>query len=152
QPKLLGLKEILEAFIAHRREVVTRRTIFDLRKARERAHVLEGLAVALANIDEVIALIKASANPADAKAGLVARVWAPGVVSEMLQRAGAGVSRPDELGEELGMSEAGYRLSEAQAQAILDLRLHRLTGLEQDKIVEEYGQLLEKIHDLLDIL
>jgi DNA gyrase subunit A len=152
QPKLLGLKEILEAFIAHRREVVTRRTIYDLRKARERAHVLEGLAVALANIDEVIALIKASANPADAKAGLVSRVWAPGVVSEMLQRAGAGVSRPDELDEGLGLSEAGYRLSEAQAQAILDLRLHRLTGLEQDKIVEEYGQLLEKIHDLLDIL
>ncbi|HEX7026476.1 MAG TPA: DNA topoisomerase (ATP-hydrolyzing), partial [Gammaproteobacteria bacterium] len=116
QPRLLGLKEILDAFIAHRREVVTRRTIFDLRKARERAHVLEGLAVALANIDEVIALIKASANPADAKAGLVARIWAPGVVSEMLQRSGAGVSRPDELGEELGMGEAGYRLSEAQAQ------------------------------------
>jgi DNA gyrase subunit A len=152
QPKLLGLKEILESFITHRREVVTRRTIFDLRKARERAHVLEGLAVALANIDEVIALIKASASPADAKAGLVSRVWAPGVVSEMLQRAGDGVSRPDELDEALGLSEQGYRLSEAQAQAILDLRLHRLTGLEQDKIVEEYGQLLEKIHDLLDIL
>jgi DNA gyrase subunit A len=152
QPKLLGLKEILAAFISHRREVVTRRTIFDLRKARERAHVLEGLAVALANIDEVIALIKVSANPADAKAALISRDWAPGVVSEMLQRAGSNASRPDELGEEFGLRDKGYRLSDAQAQAILELRLHRLTGLEQDKIVQEYGELLEKIQDLLDIL
>ncbi len=152
QPKLLNLKEILEAFINHRRDVVTRRTIFDLRKARKRAHELEGLAVALANIDEVIALIKASANPAEAKAQLVAKTWRSGVVSDMLSRANADMSRPDELGEEYGLNEDGYRLSEAQAQAILELRLHRLTGLEQDKIVDEYGDLLEKIKDLLDIL
>ncbi|HEX5055206.1 MAG TPA: DNA gyrase subunit A [Gammaproteobacteria bacterium] len=152
QPKLLSLKEILQAFITHRREVVTRRTIFDLRKARERAHILEGLAVALANIDPVIALIKASANPAEAKAQLIAKTWAPGVVSQMLQKAGADVSRPDDLADEFGLSEKGYRLSEAQAQAILDLRLHRLTGLEQDKIVEEYGELLDRIRSLLEIL
>jgi DNA gyrase subunit A len=152
QPKLLGLKEILQAFITHRREVVTRRTIFDLRKARERAHILEGLAVALANIDPVIALIKASANPAEAKAQLIAKVWAPGVVSQMLQKTGAHGSRPDDLADEFGLSDKGYRLSEVQAQAILDLRLHRLTGLEQDKIVEEYGQLLDRIRSLLEIL
>ncbi len=152
QPKLLGLKEILQAFIGHRREIVTRRTIFELRKARERAHVLEGLAVALANIDEVIALIKGSANPAEAKSALIAKHWRPGVVNDMLQRAGADVSRPDGLAVEFGLSDKGYRLSEAQAQAILELRLHRLTGLEQDKIVAEYAELLEKIHDLLDIL
>ena len=152
QPRLLNLRQVLDAFIAHRREVVTRRTIFELRKARERAHVLEGLAVALANIDEVIALIKASASPAEAKAQLVARAWAAGVVSDMLKRSGADVSRPDDLDSEFGLSDAGYRLSEAQAQAILDLRLHRLTGLEQDKIVQEYSELLEKIRDLLDIL
>jgi DNA gyrase subunit A len=152
QPKVLNLKDILSAFISHRREVVTRRTIFDLRKARERAHILEGLAVALANIDEVIALIKAAANPAEAKAQLVARVWTAGIVSDMLKRSGADVSRPDDLGSEFGLSDAGYRLSEAQAQAILDLRLHRLTGLEQDKIVQEYSELLDKIRDLLDIL
>jgi DNA gyrase subunit A len=152
QPKLLGLKEILQAFIIHRREVVTRRTIFELRKARERAHVLEGLAVALANIDAVIAMIKASANPAEAKAQLITKVWTPGVVSDMLKRAGADVSRPDGLDKEFGLSAKGYRLSEAQAQAILDLRLHRLTGLEQDKIVEEYGQLLDTIRGLLEIL
>ena len=152
QPKLLNLKQILQAFIAHRREIVTRRTIFDLRKARERAHVLEGLAVALANIDEVIALIKASASPAEAKAQLLARAWPPGAVDEMLKRGGAEVSRPDELGAEFGLGDGGYRLSDAQAQAILDLRLHRLTGLEQDKIVQEYSELLDKIRDLLDIL
>lgn len=152
QPKLLNLKDVLDAFIAHRREVVTRRTIYDLRKARERAHVLEGLAVALANIDEVIAMIKKSASPAEAKTQLVARLWAPGVVSDMLKRSGADVSRPDDLPDEFGLSDEGYRLSEAQAQAILDLRLHRLTGLEQDKIVQEYSELLEKIRDLLDIL
>ncbi len=152
QPKLLNLRQVLDAFIAHRREVVTRRTIFDLRKARERAHVLEGLAVALANIDEVIALIKASASPAEAKAQLVERVWVAGVVSDMLQRSGADVSRPDDLASECGLSDEGYRLSEAQAQAILELRLHRLTGLEQDKIVQEYSELLDKIRDLLDIL
>ncbi|RME35299.1 MAG: DNA gyrase subunit A [Gammaproteobacteria bacterium] len=152
QPRLLDLKQMLECFINHRREVVTRRTIFELRKARERAHLLEGLAVALANIDEVIALIKAAPNPAEAKAGLLARRWAPGMVSGMLERAGAAASRPEELEEDYGLGEAGYRLSPAQAQAILDLRLHRLTGLEQDKIVDEYRKLLEKIGDLLDIL
>jgi len=152
QPKLLDLRQILEAFLRHRREVVTRRTIFDLRKARERAHVLEGLTVALANIDEVIALIRAAANAAEAKAGLLARSWEPGAVTGMLDRAGANASRPEDLAPEFGLTGEGYRLSEAQAQAILDLRLHRLTGLEQEKIVEEYGGLLDLIEDLLDIL
>jgi DNA gyrase subunit A len=152
QPRLLNLKQMLEAFVRHRREVVTRRTIFDLRKARERAHVLEGLAVALANIDPIIELIKRSPNPAEAKAGLLAQVWAPGVVTDMLARAGAEASRPDGLGKEFGLLQDGYRLSEAQAQAILDLRLHRLTGLEQDKIIEEYRALLDTIAGLLHIL
>ena len=152
QPKLLSLKEMLEAFLRHRREVVTRRTIHELRKARERAHVLEGLAVALANIDEVIALIKGSASPAEARAGLVARSWAPGVVTGMLERAGAEATRPTGLGEELGLGDAGYRLSEAQAQAILELRLHRLTGLEQDKIIKEYEEIIDKIKDYSEIL
>ena len=152
QPRLLNLKQMLEAFIRHRRAVVTRRTIFDLRKARERAHVLEGLAVAMANIDPIIALIKASPNPAEAKAGLLGRAWAPGVVTDMLARAGAQASRPDGLGKEFGLAEDGYRLSEAQAQAILDLRLHRLTGLEQDKIIDEFRQLLDTIEGLLHIL
>jgi len=152
QPRLLNLKQILECFIRHRREVVTRRTLFDLRKARERAHILEGQAVALANIDEVIALIKASAGPAEAKEGLMSRSWTAGVVSEMLLRAGAEASKPESLGDEFGLHGDTYRLSEAQAQAILELRLQRLTGLEQDKIVNEYKELLEKIDDLLDIL
>ena len=152
QPKLLSLKEMLEAFLRHRREVVTRRTIYDLRKARERAHILEGQAVALANIDEVIALIKASPSPAEAKVGLMARVWPPGGVPQMLERAGAVDARPDDLPDDVGMTEQGYRLSEAQAQAILDLRLHRLTGLEQDKILAEFGELLAQIQDLGDIL
>ncbi|WP_127477076.1 DNA gyrase subunit A [Sulfurivermis fontis] len=152
QPRLLNLKQMLEAFVRHRREVVTRRTIFDLRKARERAHVLEGLAVALANIDPIIELIKKSPNPAEAKAGLLAQVWAPGVVTDMLARAGAEASRPEGLAKEFGLVDGGYRLSEAQAQAILDLRLHRLTGLEQDKIIEEYRTLLETIEGLLHIL
>jgi DNA gyrase subunit A len=152
QPRLLDLKQVLEAFLRHRREVVTRRTIFDLRKARERAHVLEGLAVALANIDEVIALIKASASPAEAKAGLLARAWRSGVVDEMLARAGAATSRPEDLDAAFGLKDDGYHLSDTQAQAILDLRLHRLTGLEQEKVVSEYKELLEKIDDLLDIL
>ncbi|MBD3619996.1 MAG: DNA gyrase subunit A [Chromatiales bacterium] len=150
QPRLLDLKQILEAFIRHRREVVTRRTIYDLRKARERAHVLEGLAVALANIDEVIELIKRSPNPAEAKAALVARAWAPGMVTAMLERAED--SRPEDLAPGFGLLDDGYHLSEAQAQAILDMRLHRLTGLEQDKIVSEYAELLEKIKGLLAIL
>ncbi len=152
QPKLLNLKQMLEAFIRHRREVVTRRTIFDLRKARERGHILEGLAVALANIDEVIALIKASSNPAEAKAGLMARSWQPGVVTDMLARADSDMSRPEGLAAEFGLVDGGYRLSDAQAQAILDLRLHRLTGLEQDKITAEYKDILDRIADLLDIL
>ncbi len=152
QPRQHNLRDVLDAFIRHRREVVTRRTVYELRKARDRAHVLEGLAVALANIDEVIALIKASPTSADARAALVARDWAPGVVSEMLSRAGAEASRPESLGRDVGLIGNAYRLTEAQAQAILDLRLHRLTGLEQDKIVDEYRQILDTIADLLDIL
>jgi len=152
QPKLLNLKQMLEAFIRHRREVVTRRTIFDLRKARERGHLLEGQAVALANIDEVIALIKASASPAEAKVALMERSWKPGVVVEMLERADADMSRPEGLGAEFGLVDGMYRLSEAQAQSILDLRLHRLTGLEQDKITGEYKEILERIAELLEIL
>ncbi|AXQ29504.1 DNA gyrase subunit A [Solimonas sp. K1W22B-7] len=152
QPKLLSLKSLLEIFVRHRREVVTRRTRYLLRKARERAHVLEGLSVALANIDEIIALIKRSPSPAEAKAGLVSRTWDPGPVTAMLERASANASRPDGLAAEFGIVDGGYRLSEAQAQAILELRLHRLTGLEQDKIHEEFRELLEAILDYLDIL
>jgi DNA gyrase subunit A len=152
QPKLFTLKEMLEAFVRHRREVVTRRTVYDLRKARERAHILEGQAVALANIDEVIAVIKASPSPAEAKVALMGRAWPAGGVPEMLDRAGQVITRPEGLAEEFGLSAAGYRLSDTQAQAILDLRLHRLTGLEQDKIVAEFQELLEQIKDLSDIL
>ncbi|HEY1992232.1 MAG TPA: DNA gyrase C-terminal beta-propeller domain-containing protein, partial [Gammaproteobacteria bacterium] len=152
QPKLLNLKDMLEAFLRHRREVVTRRTVFDLRKARERAHVLEGLAVALANIDEMIELIKRSPNPAEAKVNIMAKDWAPGQVTEMLKRSGAEASRPEGLAAEFGLVKAKYRLSDAQAQAILDLRLHRLTGLEQEKIVAEYKELLDLIGELRAIL
>jgi DNA gyrase subunit A len=153
QPKLLSLKEMLEAFIRHRREVVTRRTIYDLAKARDRAHVLEGLAVALANIDEVIALIKASPSSVEAKAALIERVWHSGAVPEMLARAGEISTRPSGLATDLGVTGGGgYKLSETQAQAILDMRLHRLTGLEQDKIIAEYQELLSLIVDLTDIL
>ncbi|MDE2251664.1 MAG: DNA gyrase subunit A, partial [Gammaproteobacteria bacterium] len=152
QPRLLGLRELLEAFLRHRREVVTRRTVYELRKARERAHVLEGLAVALANIDAIIALIKASPSPAEARAGLMGRDWRPGEVAAMLERAGATVTRPDGLADEFGLNPRGYRLSEVQAQAILDMRLHRLTGLEQDKIVAEYRELLARALDLSEIL
>jgi DNA gyrase subunit A len=154
QPRLLSLKEMLEAFIRHRREVVTRRTVFDLAKARDRAHILEGLAVALANIDEVIALIKASPSPAEAKVGLLGRRWSSGAVPEMLARANNISTRPKDLAAELGLQSdaSGYRLSESQAQAILDMRLNRLTGLEQDKIVSEYAELLSLITDLTDIL
>ncbi len=152
QPRLLNLQEVLSAFIRHRREIVTRRTMYLLRKARERAHILEGLAVALANIDPIIKLIRESQNPAVAKAALVARTWEPGVVSEMLARAGAAASKPEDLGDEYGLVDGKYQLSEVQAQAILDLRLHRLTGLEQDKIVEEYKELLLRIEDLIEIL
>jgi DNA gyrase subunit A len=152
QPKLLSLKELLEAFLRHRREVVTRRTLFDLRKARERAHILEGLMVALANIDEIIALIKASPSPADARTALCARPWRPGAVTGLLERAGAGATRPEDLTEDAGLSDGGYRLSTAQGQAILDLRLHRLTGLEQDKISSEYSELISNIQNFLEIL
>lgn len=152
QPRLLNLKQILQAFIRHRREVVTRRTVFDLRKAREKAHIREGWAIALANIDAIIALIKAAANPAQAKEQLMAASWEPGVVIQMLERAGAEASRPENLASEFGLVEGKYRLSDAQAQAILDLRLHRLTGLEQDKIISEYEELLNLIEELLAIL
>jgi len=152
QPKLFNLKEMLEQFVRHRREVVTRRTIYDLRKARERAHILEGQAIALANIDDVIAVIKASPSPAEAKIALMGRAWGSGAVPQMLARAGDVVSRPDDLGDEFGLKADGYRLSDAQAQAILDLRLNRLTALEQDKIVVEFQELLEQIRDLSDIL
>ena len=152
QPKLLSLKELLDAFLRHRREVVTRRTLYDLRKARERAHVLEGLMVALANVDEVIALIRRSPSPADARTALCARVWRPGAVTAMLERTGATATRPEDLTEESGLVDGGYRLSTAQAQAILDLRLHRLTGLEQDKISQEYGELITSIQTFLEIL
>ncbi len=152
QPKLLNLKQILEAFVRHRREVVTRRTIYELRKARERAHVLEGLAIALANIDEVIELIKRSSTSAEARVALISRAWAPGMVSDMLSRTGAETSRPEFLKSEFGMRVDGYYLSEAQAQAILELRLHRLTGLEQDKILNEFKEILDLIKGLIDIL
>jgi DNA gyrase subunit A len=152
QPRLLDLKQLLEAFIRHRREVVSRRTVYDLRKARTRAHILEGLAVALANIDPVIALIKASPSPVEAKQKLLEPLWQSGVVTEMLKRAGANASRPEDLPDNSGLQDNGYRLSDAQAQAILDLKLQRLTGLEQDKIIREYGELLDTIQDLMDIL
>jgi DNA gyrase subunit A len=148
----LRQKQVLEAFLAHRREVVTRRTIFDLRKARDRAHVLEGQTVALANIDDVIALIKASPSPAEAKVGLMERAWEPGEVTGMLERAGDTDTRPDGFIEGSGLVDGKYRLSAIQAQAILDLRLHRLTGLEQDKIIKEYREILDKIKQLSDIL
>ena len=152
QPRLLDLKTIIECFLRHRREVVTRRTLFELRKARNRAHVLEGLAVALANIGEIIKLIRASGAPAEAKANLISKTWEPGVVSAMLERAGADATQPHESVGEFGLVEGSYRLSAVQAQAILDLRLHRLTGLEQDKIVSEYKDLIDKIEGLSDIL
>jgi DNA gyrase subunit A len=152
QPRLMSLRDLLDAFLRHRREVVTRRTVFDLRKARERAHVLEGLAVALTNIDEIIALIKAAPAPAEARVGLMSRDWQPGTVAAMLERAGPTATRPDNLAPEYGLSSRGYRLSEVQAQAILDMRLHRLTGLEQDKIVSEYRELLTRIIELSEIL
>jgi len=152
QPKLLNLKEILEAFVRHRREVVTRRTIYELRKARDRAHVLEGLAIALANIDEIIELIKKSKNSAEAKAGLISRAWQLGMVTDMLSRSGAEASRPEFLQDNFGMCADGYYLSEAQAQAILELRLHRLTGLEQEKIINEFSEILDIIKALIEIL
>lgn len=152
QPKLLNLKQMLEYFLRHRREVVTRRVVFELRKARERGHVLEGLAVALSNVDEIIALIKAAATPPEAKTALMARTWHSELVSELLARVRSDASRPENLGPEFGLTATGYRLSEAQTQAILEMRLQRLTGLEQDKIVSEYREIIEKILDLIDIL
>ena len=152
QPRLLNLKQFLDAFLRHRREVVTRRTVFELRKARERGHVLEGLAVALSNVDDVIALIKAAPTPADAKAELMARFWRSKLVEEMLARGEGQVSRPEGLLPEFGLHKKGYRLSDVQAQQILELRLQRLTALEQDKIVAEYKETMEKIIDLIDIL
>ena len=152
QPRLMTLKGMLEAFVRHRREVVVRRTLYELRKARARAHILEGLAAALANIDPMIELIKSSASPAEAKRGLLASPWEPGAVTALLERVGADMSRPDDLPEELGLGADGYRLSDAQAQAILDMRLQKLTGLEQDRIINEYGEILDTIGDLLDIL
>jgi DNA gyrase subunit A len=152
RPRLLNLKDMLQCFLAHRREVITRRTVFELRKARERGHILEGLAVALSNVDEIIALIKAAQTPAEAKRGLMARTWRSSLVEGMLARASAESSRPDGLGAEFGLSAQGYLLSDAQAQAILELRLQRLTGLEQDKIVAEYKEVMDQIADLLDIL
>lgn len=152
QPRTLNIKQILEYFIKHRREVVTRRTIYELKKARNRAHILEGLGIALANIDEMIELIKKSPTPQDARDGLMARLWEPGMVKAMLQNTGSDACRPDDLPLEFGLTEQGYRLSIAQAQAILELRLHRLTALEQEKIIDEFKQLLTEIKDLLDIL
>ena len=152
QPRLFNLRELLDDFVLHRREVVTRRTLFDLRKARARAHLLEGLAVALANLDPVIELIKKAANPGDARSQLLAKSWNPGVISEKLVAFQVEESAPDDIASGYGMVEDGYRLSEVQAQAILDLRLHRLTGLEQEKIRTEYSEILERIRSLLEIL
>ena len=152
QPKLLNLREVLSAFVGHRREVVTRRTLFDLRKARERAHVLEGLTVALANLDEVIELIKSSSTPADAREALLARPWDPGLVRAMLGQGGAETSRPEGLEDMFGLQDEGYRLSPVQAQEILNMRLHRLTGLEQEKLTREYEDILGQVKELLAIL
>jgi DNA gyrase subunit A len=152
QPRLLNLKEILEAFIRHRREVVTRRTIFELRKARARAHILEGLTVALANIDEMIDLIRSSASPAEARERMLARKWQPGMVGALLAAAGAEASRPEDMDPRDGLKGDGYQLSEVQAQEILAMRLHRLTGLEQEKLSDEYRQILDTIRGLIEIL
>ncbi|OOY88388.1 DNA gyrase subunit A, partial [Solemya velum gill symbiont] len=152
QPRTLNLKQCLEYFLRHRREVVTRRTLFDLRKARDRAHILEGLAVALANIDEIIELIKTAPTPAEAKQKLVARTWKSGAVEAMLKQTGAESTRPEGLPTEFGLTADGYQLTEIQAQAILDLRLQKLTGLEQEKILKEYEEILARIAALLNIL
>ncbi|QWT22248.1 DNA gyrase subunit A [Bacillus sp. NP157] len=152
QPKLLNLKEILEAFIRHRREVVTRRTIFELRKARSRAHILEGLTVALANIDEMIELIRTSSSSQEARERMVARRWEPGLVKALLSATGADASRPEDMDPRDGLRDDGYQLSEVQANEILQMRLHRLTGLEQDKLSDEYREILETIRGLIEIL
>jgi DNA gyrase subunit A len=152
QPKLMNLKDILEAFIRHRREVVTRRTIFELRKARQRAHILEGLTVALANIEEMIELIRTSASSAEARERMVARRWEPGLVKALLAATGAESSRPEDMDPRDGLNENGYQLSEAQATEILQMRLHRLTGLEQEKLSDEYREILNTIRALIEIL
>jgi DNA gyrase subunit A len=152
QPRTLNLKEIIEAFVRHRREVITRRTIFLLRKARERGHVLEGLTIALANIDAIIALIKASTSPAEAREKLISQGWAPGEVTAMLERTGSDACRPDGLEDQYGLRDGSYFLSPAQAQAILELRLHRLTGLEHEKLIQEYQEKLAEIAAYLEIL
>src|SRR5262249_48352755 len=152
QPRVLNLKQMLDAFLAHRREGVTRRTVFDLREARKKAHIQEGLAVALSNVDAIIDLSNKPQPAADAKGALRAKAWKSPVVEEMLKRAAADASRPDDLGADFGLQKDGYRLSDAQAQAILEMRLARLTGLEQDKIVAEYKGLIDTIEDLMDIL
>ena len=152
QPKLFNLREMLDEFVRHRREVVTRRTVFELKKARDRAHILEGLAVALANIDPIIALIKLAQTPTEAKEGLLAKKWPSSVVGEMLSRSDANMSRLDGLEQRYGMFDDGYQLSPTQAQAILDLRLHRLTGLEQEKILAEYEEIIDQIMALLEVL
>ena len=152
QPKLFNLKQIIESFVKHRREVITRRTVFELRKARERAHILEGLAIALSNIDPVIDLIRSSKTPEEAREGLLSRAWSLGDVASMLEAAGVDASRPDDLPAECGIHDNQYYLSDAQAKAILELRLHRLTGLEHEKIVDEYKQILVEIGELLHIL
>ena len=152
QPRTLNLKELLEAFVRHRREVVTRRTVFELRKARERGHILEGQAVALSNIDPVIALIKASPTPADAKDALIATAWESSAVEAMVERTGADTCRPEDLDPQYGLRDGRYHLSPDQAQAILDLRLHRLTGLEHEKLLSEYQEILTQIGELIRIL
>ena len=152
QPRLMNLKQMLEQFLRHRREVVTRRSVYELRKARERGHILEGLAVALSNVDEIIALIKASPSPAEARQALMGRVWSSATVVQMLARVNVDAARPEGLSPGLGLGTDGYRLSEAQAQRILEMQLQRLTALEQDKIVAEYGEIMDRIADLLDIL
>jgi DNA gyrase subunit A len=152
QPRLLNLKQCLDAFLRHRREVVTRRTVYELKKARERGHILEGLAVALSNVDDVIALIKTAATPAEAKSRLMARVWRSRLVEEMLARSDGQASRPEGLSVEFGLGQNGYKLSEVQAQRILEMRLQNLTALEQDKLAAEYRGTMDKIVDLIDIL
>ncbi|MGB2790405.1 MAG: DNA gyrase subunit A, partial [Dokdonella sp.] len=152
QPRTLGLREILDAFLRHRREVVTRRTIFELRKARDRAHILEGLTVALANIDEMIELIKTSASSDEARQRMLARTWEPGLVRSLLAASGADASKPERLDPGVGLGDGGYQLSEVQAQQILEMRLSRLTGLEQEKLTDEYKELLKTIAGLIEIL
>lgn len=152
QPRTLNLKDMLEVFVRHRREVVTRRTVYELRKARERGHILEGQAVALSNIDPVIELIKSSPTPAEAKERLIATAWESSAVEAMVERAGADACRPEDLDPQYGLRDGKYYLSPEQAQAILELRLHRLTGLEHEKLLSEYQEILNLIGELIRIL